>query len=431
MPKQVLILSGMDYGPVAYQGLEQSKREGCRLTLLSDGSFIPRPGLYDQVLVHDLKKTLATLEFMKKHLVRFDAVVTLSSDWLTTLVALLAQHYGCRGNTPSTAFRCRSKYHTRRTLREAGVPSPDFRLCHSFKDILQAVSEIGTPCVAKPIGGHASIGVFMIEDSSHLDRLKTNYERSIRYALQHDDEVFFDFSPEEYSLFGLTPEVNMQTDYLVEEYLDGHEISVDALVQNGEATLLGIEDQIRMKSPYFLQIAARLPYLCAPKEKRAIRDLVAQTVHAMGIRDSATHTEIMFTSKGPKIVEIGCRAGGDDLQDTLFRVTGYNVMHEIIQIALGTPRRYEVRTHCHTAMRFFLPEKKGVLKKIEVSPGLRDSPFVNELAIQCHPGDRVAPPPDGFEYLGYVSVQGKTPEEAWRHLQKANRSVRFSIDPSP
>jgi len=213
----------------------------------------------------------------------------------------------------------------------------------------------------------------------------------------------------------------------VEEYLDGHEVSADALVQDGKVTLVGIEDQIRMQSPYFVHIAGRLPYPCRPDEKRAIRRLVSQTVNAMGIRDSATHTEIMFTSKGPKIVEIGCRVGGDDLHDTLWRVTGVNMMYEVIQIALGIPRRHHVRTRTHTAMRFFLPEKGGIVTAITIAPGLKEAPFLGELAIHIQPGHRVAPPPESFEYMGHVSVHGKTPEEAWKHLETACRSVSFEI----
>jgi cysteine synthase A len=425
--RKILVVAGMDFGAVAYRGLERARREGCSLYLLCDGTFDPRPGTFERVFACDLKRTIDTLEFMRRQPERFDAVVTLSSDWLTTLVALLAQHHRCRGNSPLSAFRCRSKYHMRQALRAAGVPSPDFRLCRSFEDIREAVAEIGTPCVAKPIGGHASAGVFMIRDRSDLASAKENYEKSIRYATEQEDEVFFDFTPEEYRLLGLPPEVNMQTDYLVEEYLDGHEISADALVRDGKVTVVGIEDQIRMQSPYFVHIAGRLPYLCRPDEKRAIRRLVSQTVNAMGIRDSATHTEIMFTSRGPKIVEIGCRVGGDHLHDTLWRVTGVNMMYEVIQIALGIPRHYHIRTRTHIATRSFLPERSGIVNTITIDPRLKEAPYLGELAIHIQPGHRVAPPPESFEYMGYVSVHGKSPEEAWKHLETACGAVSFEI----
>jgi cysteine synthase A len=424
---KVLIVAGLDFGAVAYRGLERARKGGCVLYLLCDGSFQPRPGMFERVFACNLKRTSETLEFMRGQPERFDAVVTLFSDWLTTLVALLAQDHGCRGNSPLCAFRCRSKYHMRQALRAAGVPSPDFRLCRSFEDIREAVAAIGTPCVAKPIGGHMSVGVFMIRDRADLASARENYEKSIRYATEHEDEVFFDFTPDEYRLLGVPHEVNMQTDYLVEEYLDGHEVSADALVRDGKVTVIGIEDQIRMQSPYFVQIAGRLPYLCPPDERRAIRRLVTQTVHAMGIRDSATHTEIMFTSQGPKIVEIGCRVGGDDLHDTLWRVTGVNMMYEVIQVALGVPRRYRIGTKTHTAMRFFLPEKGGIVTAITIAPGLKEAHFLGDLEIHIQPGHRVAPPPESFEYMGYVSVHGNTSEEAWKHLDVAHRSVSFDI----
>jgi hypothetical protein len=353
--RKVLILAGMDFGAVAYQGLERARKDGCSLYLLCDGDFEPRPGTFERVFACDLKRTSETLEFMRRQPERFDAVVTLYSEWLTTLVALLAQQYGCRGNAPLSAFRCRSKYHMRQALRAAGVPSPDFRLCHSLEDIREAVAEIGTPCVAKPIGANRSTGVFMIRDPSDFARVRENYETSIHYVTQHDDLVYFDFTPEEYRLLGVAPEVNMQTDYIVEEYLDGHEVSADALVHEGKVTVIGIEDQIRMQSPYVVQIAGRLPYPCPPDEKRAIRRLVSQTVNAMGIRDSATHGNHVHVQR-PRSWKSVCRVGGDDLLDTLARHQ-VNMMYEVIR-SPSACLAVIASNRTHTAMRFFLPERR-------------------------------------------------------------------------
>ena len=410
MSKKILLVSSTDFSDQVYEALENIQALGHRLYLLS-GFIDSRPGVFDRHFKYDLRKTKETLEYMKEQDIEFDAVTMQFSDLLTPLVALLAREFGCIGNDPVTAFHCRSKYHMRQKLQEMGVPGPNFRLCRNYDELRDAVDEIGFPCIAKPIGLSASYGVFAIMNESGMTDLKTNYENSINFLRQKvEDEDIFEFSPEECELMGIKEWVSTTTDYLVEEFMDGPEISVDALVQNGRVSIMGIEEQIRMKPPYFIQLAARLPYLASAGQLAEIEELVTRTIKAMGIENSATHTEIIFTDEGPKVVEIGCRIGGDDLHESILEVTGYSLVHEAIMIALGIKRNYTIKHRCHTAMEYLLPAKSGVVSEVRIDPALQYDPDVNGVTVAIKKGDRVSPPPFSFDPLGYVSVKGKTPE---------------------
>jgi len=425
---KILIVTGSDYTDQVYQAFSDVLALGHQLYLLSDGSFEPHPGIFEKHFVYDLRKTGETLDYIKSQDIRFDAVTIKTSEWLTPLTALLAKQYGCIGNDPVTAFNCRSKYHMRRELEKGGVPIPKFELCKNYAELLQAIEQIGIPCVAKPVGGNASYGTFLIMNAEDMRNLKQNYESSVDYLRKKAvTEDVFAFSEEEMDLIGIRDHVDMVTDYLVEEYMDGPEISVDAIVQNGRVTIFGVEDQIRMKPPYVLQIAARLPYVCDSKREAEIYDLICQTVKAVGLRNSATHTEIIFTKDGPKIVEIGCRIGGDDLHDTILEATGYNLMYESIMVALGIKRHYEVRALCHTMMQFVLPEKEGVIEEIFVDESLKKDPNVYNMALCSKKGDKVGPPPYSFDYLAYVGAKGSSPAEAQTNLESALRRISFTI----
>ncbi len=426
--KKVLIVTGSDYSPCVYEGLLKAKEMGYKLYLLSDGTFNPRPEVFEKHFQFNLRNTLETLEYIKKQSIHFDAVTIKTSEWLTPLVALLAKHYGCKGNDPLVAFACRSKYHMRQKLAEGNVSIPKFVLCRNYDELLQATKEIGIPCVAKPVGGNASYGTFLIRDKTDLDSLRSKYESAIAYLREKAvDEDVFAFRDEEMKLMGVSETVDMVTDYLVEEYMEGPEISVDALVQNGKVFMLGIEDQVRMKPPYMLQTAARLPYLCSKSRETEIYELVCRTVAAMGITDSATHTEIIFTSTGPRIVEIGCRIGGDNIHDSVFHITGYNLMFESIMIALGEPREYEPGLHCHTFTQYVLPEKEGIVQSINIPAKVYKNSDIIEIEFPIKSGAQVAPPPKSFDFLGYISAKGKTQEKAEQTVQEALNDITFII----
>lgn len=428
MSKNILIVTGSDYTDQVYRAFSDVRSMGHRLYLLSDGSFEPHPGVFEKHFTYDLRKTRETLDYMKKQDVRFDAVAIKTSEWLTPLTALLAKEYGCLGNDPVTAFNCRSKYHMRREMEKAGVPIPKFRLCRNYDEMMGAIKQIGIPCVAKPVGGNASYGTFMIRDEKDLIRLKENYDQSIVYlkklAVAHD---VFAFSPDEMDLLGIHDHVDMVTDYLVEEYMEGPEISVDSMTQDGRTTVMGIADQVRMRPPYFVQLAEKMPYVCSAEKEKEIAELISKTVAAMNIQNSPAHTEIIFTKEGPKIVEIGCRIGGDNIHDSVFQTTGYNLMYEAIMIALGEKRNYDIRNKCHTAMEYILPDKRGTIKKVEVPESVTKDPNITEISMECSEGDLVEVPPASFVFLGYVCAKGDTPAEAQAHLKSALSQITITI----
>ncbi len=425
----ILFISGYKLKPIQYEALSNIKQRGHKIYLLIDDFFQETSDIFEKVFQHDVKKTKEVLFYLKQQNIAFDVVET-QSDFLTPLAALIRKEYGIIGNSPLTAFYCRSKYHMRKKLKEQNVPVPQFRLCKNYNDIKKAIDEIGIPFVIKPIGANTSYGVFAVMNKSDLENIQTLYEKSIGFLKSEDGSYdVFAYDKEELRMMGIDDFVNMQTDYLVEEFMDGPEVSIDALVQNGKVTIFGIEDQIRMKPPNFMQIAGKVPFICSSKKYQSIEEIVTKTVHALGIENSATHTEIIFTKDGPKVVEIGCRIGGDDLIGTIAHVTGYNLLYELILILLGEPRTYgKIKPLCHCFSEFILPQKKGIIRKIEIPDMVRNDPDVFDIKMYLEAGDAVALLPEAFDYIGYISAKGETPEAAQKKLRESKKQIKITID---
>jgi len=428
MPKNILIVTGSDYTPQVYDAFIRTKERGNTLFLLSDGSFEPRAGIFEQHYTYDLRYTDDVLKYMRKQPVHFDAVAIKTSEWLTPLVALLAKEYGCLGNDPLTAFCCRSKYHMRQRLEAGGIPIPRYQLCKSFTELKQAITDIGLPCVAKPVGGNASYGTFLIRSETDLDALEHQYTASIAHLEQKavSDDIFA-FSDEELDLLGVEERIDMVHDYLIEEFMEGPEISVDALVQKGMITIVGMEEVGLPSPPYFTIGRCFMPFLCDEDTMRSIEKITEETIKAMKITDSPIHMELILTDTGPKVVEIACRIGGDNLHDSIFQTTGYNMMEEAIMISLGEPRNYKIKTLCHTAMEFVRPTCDGVITSIDIPSPLRENPNITELEFGSKVGDHVAPPPKSFDSMGYINARGNTREEAQAHLDKALADITITI----
>jgi len=427
MGKNILFLPQYSESKRIYDALLNLKDLGYKVYSLCDKELCHPVEVFEEEFVFDITKTKDTIEFLKQKDIHFDAVFTNSVEPATPLIALLAKHYGFVGNDPKTAFYCRSKYHMRKRLLEANIPSPKFALCKNYEDVKNAIEKIGIPCVLKPVGWHSSFGTFMIRDEKDLEQLESNYETSIKFLLKEITEIC-PFTKEELDLIGVDDEVDMVTDYLVEEYMEGPEISVDAITRNGKSTILGIADQVRMAPPYFVQLEEKIPYICSPETFEIIRALVENTITAMGIENSLSHTEIIFTKEGPKIVEIACRSGSDNIHDAIYNITGLSTAFESAMLALGIERNYEIETKCHTAMKYILPDKEGILAQLEIPVEVKEDPNVLEIKMSLQEGSKLAPPPQNFDYIGYVSVKGNTPKEAEENLEKALSKILIKIN---
>lgn len=415
--KHVLLVTGSDYSNEIYNSLIKLKQRDIIFSLLSDGSFEERFDIFENHFKFDLRKTSETIEFIKSKKIKFDAITQKSSEWLTTLVSLLQREFSLKGTDPRAAFRCRSKFHMREWMRKHKLPSPDFYRVTNFDSLWNAALELSPPVVAKPIGGNASYGTFLIKDIADKETAKKLYETSIEYLKKMSiDMDVFSFSESEMALFGLSDFYDLTTDYLVEKYIDGYKnVSIDSIVHNEEVTPFCIAEQSRMNPPFFMQEREIIPADLTQDERLEIILLNEKAIRAFELKQTAVHLEIILTNNGPVLLELGCRIGGDNIHNSTLTTTGYHLLEEQILVALGEKRTYKVSTSSYSATEYILPTNLPLLwhEVTEVLiPDTLAQHDVTEVQIAVEPGSRIAPPPICFDFYGYVTCKGETSAEA-------------------
>jgi len=436
MSRHVLLVTGSDYTPEIYEALFRLKNEGITFSLLSDGSFKERNPIFDHHLKYDLRKTSETIQHVVESKLHFDAITQKSSEWLTTLVALLQKEFKLSGTSPQAAFRCRSKIHMREWMKKHSLPSPQCARVKNFEELWNAVETFNPPVVAKPLGGNASYGTFLIQDFSEKEAIKERYETSIDYLKRMSiDMDVFSFTADELTQFGVSEFYDLTTDYLVEEYIQGYKnISIDSIVHDGEVTSFAIAEQTRMKPPYFLQEREIIPAAIAPSELPEILELNQRAIQAFEITQSAVHLEMILTKRGPVLLELACRIGGDNIHNSTLTTTGYHLLEEQIRVALGDKRSYSVSPTSFSATEYLLPtslpQTWHEVEELTVPENFQDQYSVSEWQMFASSGTKIAPPPLCYDFYGYVTCNGNSPEEAKAKVQKAAHSIIIRVKPT-
>ncbi|WP_412543297.1 ATP-grasp domain-containing protein [Longispora sp. K20-0274] len=333
---------------------------------------------------------------------RIEGVFTYDETLVVT-TAHIAEALGLRGLGVSGAEHCRNKQYTRERLTAAGILQPRFSYVTTDADARAAADEFGYPVVFKPRGMGASIGVVFVGGPG---------------------EVADAFAMSDLSSHGGNP--LYQGGVLVEEYLTGPEISVDGATFDGEYRPFFVGRKRLGPEPYFEEVghvvSADDPLLTDP----GLVDMLAAAHRALGIRDGVTHTEVKLTDRGPAIVEVNGRLGGDLIPYLGRLATGIDPAHVAVDIATGVRPTLEPTLRRSVGIRFSYPEHDGRVLGVTL-PAAR--PGLLEAAAMVQPGAELRLPPEGYlSRYAYVICAADTAEGCEAALDAASAGTAVTLE---
>ena len=353
-----------------------------------------------------IREVLSTIDIpaavvcAKKH--RVDGVMTLASDMPMRTVAAVAKELGLVGITQETALRATNKAIMREVLKQSGVPIPTFFKVTSREEFNVAVAMFKEPFIVKPADNSGSRGIVKIEDLT-------------------DEKTIFDS-------YDYSKASSRNGDVVVEEYMSGPEVSVETLTVNGECHVIQITDKITTGAPHFVEMGHTQPSKLSDEIKQRISDIARQANKAIGIANGPSHTEIIVTKDGPKIVEIGARLGGDCITTHLVPLsTGVDMVECCIKIALGEKVETKIKFSKGSAIRY-LTCNTGKIRSISGLDDARSLNGVKQVNMVYGMGDIVSEIKSSSDRVGFVVAQGDTPEEATDICNRAKEIINITME---
>jgi biotin carboxylase len=223
---------------------------------------------------------------------------------------------------------------------------------------------------------------------------------------------------------------------LVEEYLDGPEISVDAVVHQGEVTPMYLGRKQTGFAPYFEETGHILDSGDELLADAELTVLLQRTHEALGFRTGWTHTEVKLTPGGPKIIEVNGRLGGDLIPYLGVLAAGGDPGLAAAAVACGrAPAPATDRPLTSVAgIRFFYPEADGqVIESASFDEAALD-PAVHTAMVVAEPGAVVHLPPKGITSgrIAYAIALAEDVAGCRAGLESARAALRVrTVDPEP
>ncbi len=303
-------------------------------------------------------------------------------------------------NSPASVARSVNKHAQRLALAAAGLRVPDFRLV-SAKETAAAATRLPYPVVAKPLGLAASRGVIRADGPADF------LVAAARIRLILSDP---------------------QADILVESFLPGREIALEALLVGGELHPLALFDKPDpLDGPFFEETLYVTPARLEEEDRRALLASAEATARALGLKEGPLHAEFRLNADGVWPLEMAARTIGGLCGRSLRFDGGMSLEELVLRHAFGTlpPRLAAVEGASGVLM---IPiAKAGRLVSISGQAKSLLVPGIEDLRITVPIGREVLPLPEGDRYLGFIFARAGTPDAVEKALRRAHACLEIGI----
>jgi isopentenyl diphosphate isomerase/L-lactate dehydrogenase-like FMN-dependent dehydrogenase/biotin carboxylase len=300
-------------------------------------------------------------------------VLTVGTDASMT-VAAVANALNLPGIKFDDAEAATNKLKMRMRFKDHNVASPSFLPVWSLSDAKKACKILSFPVVMKPSDNMGARGVKRIDDLNQL--------------------------PE---AFQFAKNASPSGDLIIEEFMTGDELSIDAIIYNGEITFTGIADRIIEYPPYFVETGHTMPSTQPQKILDEARNIMRQGIKALGITFGAAKGDIKITKDGPMVGEIAARLSGGFMSAYTYPLSsGVDLMKAMVELATGQePGNLEPVINKTSIERAIIP-KPGIVKSISGLEEALKIKGIEEIFLNIKEGDRVTVPRSNVEKSGNI-----------------------------
>jgi biotin carboxylase len=400
--KTILIVSG---GIEAADAAKRAKDMGHMVVVSDIDPHAPGFAFADSCLIADVygaEETAAAAERYNRKIRKIDGVLCVAADAPIT-AAKVAERLSLPGLPVHVAELACDKLAMKKCFRDAGVAVPWFQEVATPQELQRIAVERGRDLVIKPVDSRGSRGVQRVAQVQDLAKA-----------------------------FVLAQSYSPTQRVMVEQYLDGPQVSTESLVTGGQCFTPGFSDRnyefLERYAPFFIENGGDLPSHLPAEIQEKVRDLVARAAKALGVREGTVKGDIVVHQNEPYMIELAARlSGGFFCTREIPLNTGVDFIGAAIRIALGekvavedvTPKQFTP-----VVQRYVFP-KPGTVRTIHGAEEARRVAGVAELVITARPGDVIPPAGDKRPSGAMVLATGKSRDAALKAANDALGLIRI------
>ncbi len=334
------------------------------------------------------------------------AAILATDDATVPLAHEICLELGLPTNEPSALQASTNKLRFRQACKEKGITAPCFMVIEPQAPVPSNIAPVEFPCVVKPLSLSASRGVIRCENQEDI----TKAIPRVRTLISDEDS-------------------KGDQRVLIENYIDGDEYSVEALLHNRELKIIAIfEKPDRLSGPFFEETIYVTPPRIPKRTENAICSALFQVASALGFREGPVHAELRLAADGIHFIELASRTIGGRCGRVIEFLTGVSLEAIVLANAVGQPIQSKQQAGAFGVMMIPVP-CAGVLRRVEGITAARKVPGIVSVDIDIREGHRMVPWPEGGPYPGFIFSRGNDATQVEASLREAHAKLCFVTAP--
>jgi biotin carboxylase len=328
-------------------------------------------------------------------------------EYATPFAARLAERYGLPGATSGAAQIMRDKEQLRRVTAAAGIANPASEAVESPDDVRAFMAAHPGPAVLKPANRQASLGTMVLRDAAEIDAAWDE-------CIAQDEGI-------------LVPERPIPLRMLVEEYVSGHEFSVEMLVRDGVPLFTNVTAKLLFPGARPIELGHVVPSGLPDEDAAALVAGTEAVLRAVGFGSGVVHCEWIVRDGVPHLVECAGRLPGDGIPELIERAYPIDLAVHYYAIMRGEqPPPAPVRASAAAAVRYLQVDPGKVVAVRGVEEAEARSGVVR-VSMAVAAGESVRELRSSWDRAGSVVTVAATPAEATAVAEAAVATIEVEV----
>ena len=326
---------------------------------------------------------------------KVDCILSVCADQMLLVAAQLSEKL----NLPcyidyETAKNVSSKEYMKRIFVENNIPTAKYIVGSSIS--LSVIEGLNFPLIVKPVDCYSS--------------------RGVKKVLNYDELL---------SAFENAKNLSRTGTVIVEEFVEGLELSVDIYVENGKVNILCIRSLDKIpNSEKFIICRGNYPAKISLATKGRVQDVAQKIVEAFGLVDTPMLIQMKINDEQIHILEFCARTGGGIKYRLLPKVCGFDVVKAVLDLTLGEKPHVNIKPLNTFIVDEFLYCNPGILDDTEGFEELLKDGIIDHYEVYKSAGYQFDEISSSGDRVAYFSVVADTEAELRRKHQIAASVVK-------
>ena len=321
-----------------------------------------------------------------------DFLITACTDQALLTVARVSETLGLPCYIDyQTALNVTNKQYMKKVFNQHGISTAKHTIMAELD--MACIEGMRYPLIVKPVDCNSSKGVKRVENA---EELRVAFDTAVR--LSRTDTA------------------------LVEEFIDGEELSVDVYVEEGVAHVLSVStlDKIADNDKFVIFRG------CYSTEKvnrvhELVRGIAQQIADAFGLKNSPMLIQMITDGERAFVLEFSARTGGGVKFLLIKKTSGFDVISAVIDLTVGNkPHVQRVTPENQYITNEFIYCKPGRFDHLEGFEELKADGTISDYYLFKWKGAEFDTIENSGDRIAGFTVQADTKEEL---LQKHNEAV--------